>query len=94
MKFFNCHAIIKDTGSARGRSHFIFSALLEVPQPHFKLLQRDFSLLALPLFLPGPLAPGIDLLRQNLPGLDPGKAFFVFPAVELERLVAALIFRP
>lgn len=64
------------------------------PQPLPILLQCNPSLLALGLLLSGLLAPGVDLLRQDLPRFDPGEALFVFPAVKLERLVTALVFRP
>ena len=71
-----------------------FKQALRVMQPFLIFLQRDLSLLTLLLFLPGPLAPGVERGGGDLPSLRPGEPLFVLPAVLLEQLVRVFLLRP
>lgn len=70
------------------------SLLLRILQPGGEFFQRDRSGLAGGLLLPGLFAPGVEGVRLDPAGLDPGEALLVFPAVDLKHLVAALALRP
>lgn len=74
--------------------HSVFIDLeLRVFQPLLIFLQCDFSLFALRLFLPGFFTPGAERRRGDLPGLRPGKSFFIFQAVSIEDLILLLALR-
>ena len=65
-----------------------------VAEPLLEILQRDDLAVAFFLFFSGPLAPRIELLIGDAPGLDPREALFVLLAVRLENRVVGLFFRP
>ena len=71
-----------------------FKQALRVMQPFLIFLQRDLSLLTLLLFLPGPLAPGVERGGGDLPSLRPGEPLFVLPTVDLKDLVIFLALGP
>ena len=70
------------------------SLLLRILQPGGEFFQRDRSGFAGGLLLPGLFAPGVEGVRLDPAGLDPGEALLVLPAVDLKHPVAALALGP
>ena len=63
-------------------------------QPSLELIQGDDLLVAVLFLSLGGFMPGGELFLREFPGLDPGEAAFVLPAVRLKDLIAPAALRP
>lgn len=72
----------------------IFLICLGIFEPLLELVQGNDLLVTVLLPGLGGFVPGGELLLRELPGLDPGEAALVLPAVLLEYLVASAALRP
>ncbi len=63
-------------------------------QPRIKFLQGNLPTIALRFFLPGFLAPSVEVLRLDAPGFDPGEAPLILSAIFPEDLVVLPFLRP
>lgn len=63
-------------------------------QPSLELIQGDDLPVAVLFLCLGGFVPGGELFLREFPGLDPGEAAFVLPAVRLKNLIAPAALRP
>ena len=94
--FFN-HSINSTRGSFPVSLASFFglpSACLRLFQPPLEFLCGDDALVAFLFLLSGLFTPGVELAVADAPGLDPRKAAFVLPAINLEHRIVRLLQRP